>query len=245
VLDNEQAASYILISQNYKYDISNVKAIMRAVAIIVVFETVLAAIFVVSAGRWDLPWFWTLLAIHATGMTISLLLIDPELRKERLNLRRPGGIDRPLRALLLVFLLSHLAIAALDGGRFGWSGPLAPAVHVLGLIGYCAGFSLALWAMTVNCFFSPVVRLSSERGHHVITTGPYRFVRHPGYLGFIIAMISEAFMLGSYWSLLPLLIALPVIVKRTLLEDRFLHNSLTGYSEYARKVRFRMAPALW
>ncbi|HEV8293555.1 MAG TPA: isoprenylcysteine carboxylmethyltransferase family protein [Tepidisphaeraceae bacterium] len=218
---------------------------MRAVAIIVVFEAILAGLFVGCAGRWDLPWFWALLGIHTVGMVVSMWVMDPALKKERLTLGRRGGSDRSLRAMIMPFVLLHLVVAALDVGRFGWSGNVGLAVHVVGLVGYCAGLGLAVWAMAVNRFFAPVVRLQSERGHHVIDKGPYRFVRHPGYLGFLLALVAEAFMLGSYWSLLPVMGAVAVVLRRTWMEDRFLHESLAGYVKYAKGVKYRLAPAVW
>ncbi|HEV8604515.1 MAG TPA: isoprenylcysteine carboxylmethyltransferase family protein [Tepidisphaeraceae bacterium] len=217
---------------------------MRAFVMIAVFESVLAALLFGCAGRVDLPWFWALLGIHTVVMAVNVWVMDPELRKERMTFKRPAGADRSIRAFLLPFLLAHLAVAGLDA-RFGWTGPVALWIHVVGMIGYVAGVGLSVWAMAVNKFFAPVVRLSSERGHHVINTGPYRFVRHPGYLGFAFALFSEAFMLGSYWALLPMVGGLLVIMKRTLVEDRFLHEKLAGYSEYARGVRWRLARGVW
>ena len=218
---------------------------MRPVAIILLFESILAGLFFVCAGRWDLPWFWTLLGIHTFGMAVNMWVMDPALKTERLAIGRRGGRDRSLRALIMPFVLLHLVVAALDVGRYGWSGNVPLPIHVAGSLGYCAGLGLAVWAMAVNRFFAPVVRLQTERGHHVISGGPYRFIRHPGYLGFLLALVAEAFMLGSYWSLLPVLGAVLVVLRRTWMEDRFLHDSLAGYVEYARLVRWRLAPAVW
>lgn len=218
---------------------------MRAVAVIVVFEVILAGLFVGCAGRWDLPWFWALLAIHTFTMAISVWVMDPALKNERLAFGRRGGPDRSLRRMIMPFVLLHLVVAALDVGRFGWSGNLALPIHLAGTLGYCAGLALAVWAMAVNRFFAPVVRLQSERGHHVIDKGPYAFIRHPGYLGFLLALVAGAFMLGSYWSLLPVAGAAAVVLRRTWMEDRFLHESLAGYVEYAKSVRYRLAPAVW
>ena len=218
---------------------------MRAFWAIVVLELILGGVLFGSAGRVDLPWFWALIGIHTAVLAINLSLMEPGLREERMSLKRRGGCDRSMRVMLLPFVVAHVVVAGLDVGRFGWSGPVRWEVHVVGLVGYCAGVALAVWAMAVNRFFAPVVRIQSERGHHVISGGPYAFVRHPAYLGFLIALVAEAFMLGSYWCLAPLIGAVVVIMKRTVLEDRFLHESLVGYREYARAVRYRMARGVW
>jgi protein-S-isoprenylcysteine O-methyltransferase Ste14 len=218
---------------------------MRAVVIIVVFEAILAGLFFGCAGRWDLPWFWALIGIHTVCMVANVLVMDPELKKERMALGRRGGNERSMRALIMPFVLLHVVVAALDVGRSGWSGKVGLPVHVAGVVSYCTGLALAVWAMAVNRFFAPVVRLQSERGHHVISGGPYAFIRHPGYLGFLLALVGEAFMLGSYWSLLPVVGAAAVVMRRTSMEDRFLHESLAGYADYARNVRWRLAPAVW
>jgi protein-S-isoprenylcysteine O-methyltransferase Ste14 len=217
---------------------------MKLLLGVVVFETVLGLILFGSAGRVDLPWFWALLTAHAALVVIGGRLIDPDLKRERL---RPGGagVDRGFRPALAVLVLAHLVVAGLDAGRFGWSPEIAWPARAAGLVVYVAGVGLSLWAMAVNRFFSPVVRVQAERGHHVIRGGPYAIVRHPGYVGLVLALASEAFVLGSLWSLVPVIPFAVLVVRRTMLEDRFLRANLEGYGEYAADVRFRMAPGVW
>jgi protein-S-isoprenylcysteine O-methyltransferase Ste14 len=108
-----------------------------------------------------------------------------------------------------------------------------------------AGFVLSVWAVRTNRFFSPVVRIQSDRGHHVIDTGPYRFLRHPGYAGLLLSAACGAAALGSWWSLLPLVPSVFLFVRRTGMEDRFLRADLTGYADYAERVQYRLVPGVW
>ena len=108
-----------------------------------------------------------------------------------------------------------------------------------------AGFGLAIWAMLANRFFSPVVRLQEERGHHLITTGPYRFVRHPGYTGTLVSVLCVGPALGSWLASIPMVVFALLILRRARLEDRFLHDKLDGYPAYAQRVRYRLLPGVW
>ena len=211
---------------------------------LLIFELVLGGVIFGSAGRLDLPWFWAVIVIHAVSMAAVVPRIDPELRKERFS-PGPGGKDRLLRLIALPIVLVHLVVAGLDAGRFHWSGEVAVSVHAAGLVVYTLGLWLAFWAMSANRFFSPVVRIQKERGHHLITTGPYRFVRHPGYVGVIAATLGGGLALGSYWSLVPLVVLFLLFIRRTALEDRFLLAELEGYAEFAQKVRYRLLPGIW
>ncbi|QDV35515.1 methyltransferase family protein [Tautonia plasticadhaerens] len=217
---------------------------MAIVPRILAVEAALAAILFTAAGRMDLPWFWAVLALHATLMAAGMLAIDPDLRKERLR-PGPGGTSRRVRFFALPLVLAHLVVAGMDVGRFGWSGPMPVAVQAGALLGYAAGMGLSIWAMAANRFFSPVVRIQAERGHHVVSSGPYRFLRHPGYTGLLVGTVCGGIALGSWWSLLPLVPLVALFLHRTALEDRFLREGLVGYADYARRVRFRLVPGLW
>jgi protein-S-isoprenylcysteine O-methyltransferase Ste14 len=173
-----------------------------------------------------------------------MLAIDPGLRAER-HRPGPGGRSRRVRFFALPLLVAHLVVAGLDIGRFGWSGPMPVAVQAGALLGYAAGMGLSIWAMIANRFFSPVVRIQNERGHHVVSSGPYRFLRHPGYTGVILGSLCGGVALGSWWSLLPLAPLVAVFLHRTALEDRFLREGLDGYADYALRVRYRLVPGLW
>src|SRR5688572_29660918 len=164
------------------------------------FEVVLGAVLFGSAGRFDLPWFWAQLAVHAPLMAVGASLPDRSLIRERLR-PGPGARDRGYRTTMMAIILGHLVVAGLDA-RFRWSPVLPDVVRAAALACYALGVSLSLWAVAANRFFSSVVRVQTDRGHQVVREGPYRFVRHPGYLGMSVAVVSESFVLGSLWSLL-------------------------------------------
>ena len=217
---------------------------MRAAAFVAVFEILIAAVLFGAAGRVDLPWVWALLAVHAVLMSMMVASMDPDLRRERLDKKREGGGDRRLRGLIAACILAHLVLAGLDVRR-GWS-PAFPAwVHAAALAAYAAAVALSVRAMTVNRFFAPAVRIQSERGHETVTAGPYRFVRHPGYAGMVLAVLAESVVFGSLWALAPAAALAAVVAWRTAREDRMLRAGLRGYAEYASRVRYRLVPAVW
>jgi protein-S-isoprenylcysteine O-methyltransferase Ste14 len=173
----------------------------------------------------------------------SLLLIDEDLAQERM---RPGGQPLGLR-LWLAFLLciAHWAIAGFDRGRFHWSDNVPLAFRLAAIIVFASGLSLFVWAMHVNRFFSSVVRIQRERGHQVVTAGPYRWVRHPGYAGAIPAVVASGMALCSWLATAIGALGVPLLIWRTIIEDRTLRAELPGYAEYARQVRWRLLPGVW
>ncbi len=216
---------------------------MKTILFLLVVFGVMIGTFFGSAGRWDLPLAWACMGVYAGFMMLAQVLMGPELRRERMN-PAPGGIDRQIRWMMLPFILGYWMTAGLD---IRWHGLeiIPQSWQVFGLAGLTASLGLAMWALTQNRFFSPVVRVQTERGHHLITSGPYQFIRHPGYLGSAASALCGAIALGSWWALLPAAGVAGVLVRRTILEDRFLHRELAGYPEYARKVRYRLLPGIW
>jgi protein-S-isoprenylcysteine O-methyltransferase Ste14 len=204
-----------------------------------------------SAGRLDWVWGWALLAVLAAFLAAHPLLlipINPALLVERergLSDPRVKPWDRWIAALSGgIFSLASWIVAGLDV-RFGWAGALPLAVHLGGLLATILGYALFLWAMASNAFFAEGVRIQSERAHTVITGGPYRCIRHPGYAGAILSMLATPFLLGSLWAVIPSLIAALLYVVRTWLEDKTLMEELPGYKAYAGRTRSRLLPGIW
>ena len=217
-----------------------ISAYLQAVLFVVLASIALFG----SAGTVEIPGFWVYVAIFAAVMVASFTLLDPDLLRERM---RPGGRRPPiaLRLFTLVMVL-HWVIAGLDRGRFHWSDGVPLWLRVAGLVAVAGGYALALWAMRVNRFFSSVVRIQSDRGQHVITTGPYAYVRHPGYLAGILIIVASGIGLGSWLAAALLVIfSLPFLLYRAVTEDRVLQSELAGYRDYASRVRWRIVPGLW
>ncbi len=209
-----------------------------------VFATLLFAILFGCAGRLDLPALWAYWFMFQSIALYAGTKMDPGLRQERLR-PGPGGTDRNFRWLVGPIILAHLIVACLDIGRYHWSDTVPTFLQLLGFGGVLAGWALPFWAMMVNRFFSPVVRIQTERGHHVITEGPYRYVRHPGYAGMFIGALAGPLALGSWWSFAPMALVVPLFMRRLFIEDAYLHEQLAGYSDYAKTTRYRLVPGVW
>jgi protein-S-isoprenylcysteine O-methyltransferase Ste14 len=206
----------------------------------------MAAVLFGSAGRWDLPFFWAYIAVAGAAGLHAALTADPDLLRERFR-PGPGGRDNLalLRLLALLLCAAHWVLAGLDVGRYHWSDTIPPLVQGIGLFGMVAAVGITRWAQTANRFFSAAMRIQHDRGHHVITTGPYRYIRHPGYAAFILAGISSGLVLGSWWAALLPALLVGAFVRRASREDRLLREELEGYPEYAAKVRYRLVPGVW
>ncbi len=197
-----------------------------------------------SAGTVAIAGFWIYLAIFAAVMAVSFAILDPGLLRERM---RPGGQRPPLGLrLFTIVMVAHWIVAGLDRGRFHWSDKVPAWLQGLGLLVFAGSYALALWAMQVNRFFSPVVRIQSDRGQYVVTTGPYAVIRHPGYLAGILIILASGVALGSWLAAALVAVScLPFLLYRAMTEDRILQVELPGYSDYARRVRWRLMPGIW
>ena len=199
--------------------------------------------FFLLAGRADLPMVWGMLGLLAVFTFVVVFRIDPALIRERVS-PGPGNRDRLTRPAMLVLLLAHWVLTALDVGRFQWSSIPWP-VQLVGLVGYAASLVGVYWAMRANPFYSSVVRLQSDRGQHPVTAGPYRFVRHPGYTATMLANVCGGLAFGSWIGMLPLVGVVVLFLRRTLVEDHMLTSGLPGYAEYARRVQYRLVAGVF
>lgn len=219
---------------------------IRNIGLILLGTVIFLAVLFVAAGSMLWVNAWVLTGIILAGFVVGVVSVDPSLLQERVGIK--SGVKREdiFFSVMMGRLgpLSTYIIAGLDF-RFGWSASFPLALVVAGFVSYIIGFAILLWATKENKFFSSVVRIQKERGHYVITNGPYRLVRHPGYLGSIIYMLGLPFALASYWAIIPAIATNIIAVIRTFLEDRILRRELEGYTTYVDQVKYRLLPGVW
>jgi protein-S-isoprenylcysteine O-methyltransferase Ste14 len=201
------------------------------------------------AGTWT--WFrgWLFFSVAVAAsilITVYLRRVNPDVIAARVN--RHDGTKRWDLLLGAIFglptMLAIPIVAALDDGRFHWF-HLQWWGCVLGYTLLITGMVGLTWAESVNKFFEPSVRIQTDRGHKVVDSGPYAIVRHPGYVSGFLVFIGMPLSLGSLWALIPAVLACLLLVVRTIWEDRTLRDELTGYREYAQRVRHRLIPGVW
>jgi protein-S-isoprenylcysteine O-methyltransferase Ste14 len=219
-------------------------------------EVFAGAVFVglslfIPAGTLNWPMGWALVGVYLTWTTATALLMIPrcpDLLIERMARRKDAkGWDVALMSVVGLLTLGKHIVAGLDF-RNGWtlrlwSVPLA--LQIAALVIAVLAYALTTWAMTVNAYFSKIVRIQNDRGHSVATGGPYRYVRHPGYLGTLAFELATPILLGSLWALIPGVASALLLIVRTALEDKTLQEELAGYETYAGRVRYRLIPGVW
>ena len=206
-----------------------------------------SALLFVLAGRIDYWQGWVFIAVSLGFLVLTLFIFrkNPEFIAERL---KPGpGVkkwDRVYMTLAAICGIAMAVLAPLDAARFRWS-RVPAGLYAAAVMTYIAGQSIFLWAKTANRFFSSMVRIQTDRGHTVCRGGPYKVIRHPGYVGGLLYQAAMPVLLGSLWGLVPQGIACLALIVRTALEDKTLQRELPGYADYAKEVRFRLIPGIW
>ncbi len=206
-----------------------------------------AALLMILYGGWDWLWGWLFIGLMTAAAVVHVLLLLPT--NPALLAERSTGIrayskkwDRWVLSTASVLGLIGWIAAPLDL-RNGWGPGMSLGLHVGGALVFALGWALILWATYSNAYFTTTVQI--QENQTVYTGGPYRIVRHPGYVGAILYSLSTGFLLGSWWAMVPCGLAVIVYVVRTALEDRTLRAELEGYEAFTQQTRFRLVPGIW
>jgi protein-S-isoprenylcysteine O-methyltransferase Ste14 len=218
-----------------------------------IFKSIIAVFLLLAllfgpAGnlKWLEAWLFIIFYLIAvTGIILWMKKKSPELLKERMSTKKDTkSWDKKIIRVYTLLLMTMLAVAGLDAVRLRWSHvPLS--LKIVGFSGFIPAFLLVFWTMTENAYLSQVVRIQKDRDHRVCTTGPYKYVRHPMYVGVILLILCLPLALGSFYALIPSSLIMLLFILRTFLEDKTLHAELPGYKEYADRVRYKLIPGIW
>lgn len=229
---------------------NNAKFPMKSLILAIIFIAVLPLLPIFIAGDWGWWEVWLYAGISVVSFIVSRIIAgkkNPGLLAERgkyTDHEDTQPWDKILSPLVGFGGVLILIVAGLDA-VLGWSAMLSFPLRMIGLVILLAGHVLGGYALVENAFFSGVVRLQKERGHHVIETGPYAWVRHPGYAGALLTYVGTPLLLNSWWAFLPVVFMWTVLIYRTQKEDRFLQENLDGYKEFTQKTKYRLFPGLW
>lgn len=210
----------------------------------------MGAILFLAAGdwRWFEAWIYLAeLALLSFAVSCWLLVHDPALLASRLTApvrRDQMPWDRVFMVVVMNVFLAWLVLIGLDARRFAWS-HVPVWAEGLGAVLLALGMGIAWQTFRYNTFAAPQVRVQADRGHHVVTDGPYRIVRHPMYAGAILWLVGAPLMLGSWWGVAAVPLIVAALGRRAVGEERMLRHELTGYDEYAKRVRYRLIPGVW
>lgn len=212
----------------------------------IIFIFLMGAVLFLASGKLNWHTAWVYLGCIFAVVIANALAMDPSLLVERSE-RQEGtkkwdvllasfvGIFGPL----LIWLIAGLDI------RFGWSGGISLVIKIVGFGFVLLGGLLGTWSMAAKRFFSATVRIQTDRDHSVISQGPYRFIRHPGYAGGMISMLASPLALGSWVAFVPAALAACGYIVRTYLEDKTPQAELEGYNDYTKRVQYRLFHGVW
>ena len=219
----------------------------------IIIQTILLiiglAVLFLSAGtlNWINGWLYAgLVSLYWVISTFVLARINPGVLNERGSVVKEStkGFDKVWVAAIPVVTFGNLVIMGLDAARFRWSS-MPVGLTYLGIIIFIELSPLGLWAMVVNRFFDWTARIQEDNQQYVCTSGPYGIIRHPGYSALIGTVLAYPLILGSWWGFVLGGVLAVMVVIRTAQEDRMLQKELRGYTEYIRRVRYRLIPLVW
>jgi protein-S-isoprenylcysteine O-methyltransferase Ste14 len=222
----------------------------RVVVQVLFFMVVIPFLPLLISWRWDWWEAWVYAIICILSFAISRVLAarrHPDLIAERARYMQQENTkpwDKQLAPFLGLGGVLVLVLAGLDA-LLDWSSAFSLPVRIVSLLIILAGYALTSYALIENRFFSGTARIQTDRGHQVVSSGPYRWMRHPGYAGAILTYLATPLFLDSLWAFLPTVFITILMVVRTALEDRFLQDELEGYRDYARRTRYRLLPGVW
>ncbi len=222
----------------------------RAVFRMIFFIIVIPFLPLLISAHWGWWEAWIYAILYILGFAVSRALAarrHPDLLVERARFMQHKDAKPWDKILSPLVGLGGGLVAVVAGleARFGWSAGFSEAVKIAALVTIVAGYALGSYALIENRFFSGMVRIQTERGHRVVSSGPYRWVRHPGYAGALLVYLATPLFLDSPWAFLPAVFLTVALVIRTSLEDRTLQEELDGYRDYAGRVRYRLLPGVW
>ncbi len=222
----------------------------RVLVLTLLFVVIVPCLPLLISQRWAWLEAWAYAGVSIAGFAISRVLAarrHPDILAERARFMQHANAkawDRWLVPLLALAGALILVVAGLDA-RLEWTPPFSPFTKTVALAALVAGYALGSFALIENRFFSGMVRIQSDRNHHVVSSGPYRWIRHPGYAGALLTYLATPFLLDSAWAVIPAVLTCTVLLIRTHLEDVTLRTELQGCGDYAHGVRFRILPGVW
>lgn len=222
----------------------------RVIIQVLLFVVIVPCLPLLISRQWDWWEAWVYALVSILGFVISRAIAarrHPGLLAERARMLHHEDAkpwDKTLAPLVGLGGAVIPLVVGLDA-LFGWSPGFSLAVEIAALVLILIGYALGSYALAENAYFSGMVRIQADRGQHVVSSGPYRWVRHPGYVGALMAYLATPFFLDSGWALLPTLFLTAALIIRTRLEDLTLQAELDGYRAYAQRVRYRLLPGVW
>lgn len=222
----------------------------RVIVQMLFFIVVLPMLPLLISWRWDWWEAWVYAILSLLNFAVSRVLAarrNPDLIAERARFMRYENAqswDKRMTLYIGIGSILIMLVAGLDG-LFGWPPTFPLPVKIAAVVLLLAGYGWSSYALVVNRYFSGMVRLQTDRGHQVVSGGPYRWMRHPGYAGALLTSLAVPLLLDSIWAFLPSVFLMVILIIRTRREDRFLQAELSGYRAYAKRVRYRLLPGVW